>query len=287
MVNRSQHNSWKKQQSKSHSNPSQNSWKQRKSAAPVEPVPKHRSIRCMAEGPTPCRSIFSGWRQKSSKAPVEPMVTKSKHRCNESPLFQRACFDGLQPLFSTGWTDAQKSNHRCNESPLFQRACFDELQLLFSTGWTDGSESKHRCIGCTLFQNACLSWSANLFSTGWTDAPTEHAPVQWRKRGYCVRTPTATSLTQRDRLNRCPYFLYRRFFRWSRFFCRKLPTAMWPPPLYIRVPPGSFQLPLTPWKPEATLEKKRKSFEQKREDLVLSLCFNLEELILCKCSKCA
>ena len=127
----------------------------------------------------------------------------------------------------------------------------------------------------------------NLFSTGWTDAPTEHAPVQWRKRGYCVRTPTATSLTQRDRLNRCLYFLYRRFFRWSRFFCRKLPTAMWPPPLYIRVPPGSFQLPLTPWKPEATLEKKRKSFEQKREDLVLSLCFNLEELILCKCSKCA
>jgi len=164
---------------------------------------------------------------------------------------------------------------------------FGGLQLLFSTGWTDGSESKHRCIGCTLFQNACLSWSANLFSTGWTDAPTEHAPVQWRKRGYCVRTPTATSLTQRDRLNRCPYFLYRRFFRWSRFFCRKLPTAMWPPPLYIRVPPGSFQLPLTPWKPEATLEKKRKSFEQKREDLVLSLCFNLEELILCKCSKCA
>ena len=129
MVNRSQHNSWKKKQSKSHSNPSQNSWKQRKSAAPVEPVPKHRSIRCMAEGPTPCRSIFSGWRQKSSKAPVEPMVKKSKHRCNESPLFQRACFDGLQPLFSTGWTDAPKSKHRCNESPLFQRACFGGLQL--------------------------------------------------------------------------------------------------------------------------------------------------------------
>ena len=47
---------------------------------------------------------------------------------------------------------------------------------------------------------------ANLFSTGWTDAPTEHAPVQWCKRGYCVRIPTATSLTQKDRLNRCPYF---------------------------------------------------------------------------------
>ena len=76
MVNRSQHNSWKKKQSKSHSNPSQNSWKQRKSVAPVEPVPKHRSIRCMAEGPMPCRSIFSGWRQESSKAPVEPMVKK-------------------------------------------------------------------------------------------------------------------------------------------------------------------------------------------------------------------
>ena len=134
---------------------------------------------------------------------------------------------------------------------------FGGLQLLFSTGWTDGSESKHRCIGCTLFQNACLSWSVNLFSTGWSDAPTEHASVQWRKRGYCVRTPTVTNWTQRDRLNRCLYFLSRRFFRWSRFFCRKLPTAMWPPPLYIRVPPGSFQLPFDtlktwghPWEEE-------------------------------------
>ena len=162
MVNRSQHNSWKKQQSKSHSNPSQNSWKQRKSAAPVEPVPKHRSIRCMAEGPTPCRSIFSGWRQKSSEAPVEPMVMKSKHRC----------------------------------------------------------------IGCTLFQNTCLSWSVNLFSTGWTDAPTEHAPVQWRKPGYCVRTPTATIWTQTDRLNRRLKTDTHRFFRCSRFFCSGLPTAM-------------------------------------------------------------
>ena len=181
----------------------------------------------------------------------------------------------------------KKSKHRCNESPLFQRACFDGLQLLFSTGWTDGSESKHRCIGCTLFQNACLSWLANLFSTGWTDAPTEHAPGQWRKRGYCVRTPTATSLTQRDRLNRRLKFVTRRFFRWSRFFCSGLPMAMWPSPLYIRAPHGSFQLPLTPWILEATLVKKRKCFEQTREDLAICLCFNLEESILCKCSKCA
>ena len=94
----------------------------------------------------------------------------------------------------------------------------------------------HRCIGCTMFQKTCLSWSVNLFSTGWTDAPTEHAPVQWRKPGYCVRTPTATNWTQRDRLNRCFHFLTRRFFRWSRFFCSGLPTAMWPFPLYIRAP---------------------------------------------------
>ena len=32
--------------------------------------------------------------------------------------------------------------------------------------------------------------------------------------------------------------------------------------------PGSFEVPLTPLIPEATLEKKRKCFEQKSEDLV-------------------
>ena len=128
--------------------------------------------------------------------------------------------------FSTGWTDGQKSKHRCNGSSLFQRACFGGLQLLFSTGWTDASESKHRCIERPMFQRACLDWSVKLFSTGWTDAPTEHAPVHWSKPGHCVRTPTATIWTQRDRLNRRPKTDTHRFFRCSRFFCSGLPTAM-------------------------------------------------------------
>ena len=51
--------------------------------------------------------------------------------------------------------------------------------------------------------------------------------------------------------------------------------------------PSSFEVPLTSWIPEATLEKKRKCFEQKREDLVHCLWFNLEEFTLCKCNKCA
>ena len=103
----------------------------------------------------PCRSIFSGCRQESSQKLY-------KHRLNRR----------------------SKDKHRCIGCTLFQRACFGGLQLLFSTGWTDASESKHRCIKRPMFQRACLNWSVNLFSTGWTDAPTEHAPVQWRKRGY-------------------------------------------------------------------------------------------------------
>jgi len=65
------------------------------------------------------------------------------------------------------------------------------------------------------------------------------------------------------------FTLTRRFFRWSRFFCSGLPTAMWLSPLYIRAPPGSFKLPLTHWIPEATLEKKRECIEQKSDDLDL------------------
>ena len=81
--------------------------------------------------------------------------------------------------------------------------------------------------------------------------------------------PTATNWTQRDRLNRYFHFLTRRFFRWSRFFCSGLPTAMELFPLYIRAPPGSFELPLMHWIPEATLEKKRECIEQKSDDLEL------------------
>ena len=174
----------------------------------------------------PCRSIYSGWRQKSRLAPVEPMVKKNKHRCNESPLFQRACFGGLQPLFSTGWTDAPKSKHRCNESRLFQRAWLVDSNFSSAPVEPTVQKSKHRCIRSPMFQRACLDWSVKLFSTGWTDAPTEHAPVHWSKPGHCVRTPTATNWTQRDRLNRRLKTDTHRFFRCSRFFCNGLPTAM-------------------------------------------------------------
>ena len=101
-----------------------------------------------------------------------------------------------------------------------------------------------------------------------------------------LKTPTATNWTQRDRLNRRLIFITRRFFRWSQFFCSGLPTAMWPSPLYIRAPPGSFKLPLTHWITEATLEKWRECFEQWDEDLVHWLCSNLEESNRCMCSRC-
>jgi len=164
---------------------------------------------------------------------------------------------------------------------------FGGPQLAFSTGWTDASDTTIGALG--------VLWSREFV---WVDQWTSSTPVEpmpLRSMHRCndasldtvSEPPTATIWTQRDRLNRCLNFVTRRFFRRSRFFCSELTTAMWPPPLYIRAHHGSFQLPLTPWILEATLEKKRKCFEQKREDLVHCLWFKLEELILCKCSKCA
>ena len=201
-----------------------------------------------------CRSIFSGWRQKSSVAPVEPTLR------NQSTGASEVLCSREHVLVDFNFSSAPVEPTLQNQTT----GALDVLcpgTLVWVDQWTSSApvdpmslRSLHRCNNASVDTvselQRLLLWHRE---TGWTDA----------------------------------HFLYRRFFRWSRFFCRKLPTAMWPPPLYIRVPPGSFQLPLTPWKPEATLEKKRKSFEQKREDLVLSLCFNLEELILCKCSKCA
>ena len=128
---------------------------------------------------------------------------------------------------STGLTDALASVHPTfggsSDAPVGLSpldASWNQVKSLYITGWTDGPKQStgvldilcsrehvwwtstrlqhwlirrfknyHRCIRCTMFQRACLSWSENLFSTGWTDAPTEHAPVQWRKPGYCVKTP--------------------------------------------------------------------------------------------------
>ena len=170
---------------------------------------------------------------------------------------------------------------------MFQRACFGGPQLLFSTGWTDASESTTGALDV-------LCSREPVWVDQWTSsAPVEPMPLRSMHRcndaslDTVSETPTATNWTQRDRLNRRLKFVTRRFFRWSRFFCSELPTAMWPSPLYIRAPPDSFEVPLTPWIPEATLEKKRKCFEQKSEDLVHWLCFNLEEFNLCMYSKCA
>jgi hypothetical protein len=157
----------------------------------------------MAEGPTPCRSIFSGWRQKSSKAPVEPMVMKSKHRCNESPLFQRACFGGLQlssapvePTLRNQSTGAMKvlcsREHVLMDSnyssapvePTVQNQSTGALDVLCSRTlvwvdqWTSSApvepmplRSMHRCNDASVDTvselQRLLLWHRE---TGWTDA---------------------------------------------------------------------------------------------------------------------
>jgi len=113
---------------------------------------------------------------------------------------------------------------------------FGGPQLAFNTGWSDASKTT---IGA--FDVLC---SRELV---WVDQRTSSAPVEpmtLRRMHRCndasldtvSEPPTAIIWTQRDRLNRCLQFLTRRFFRWSRFFCSGLPTAMWPSPLYIRAP---------------------------------------------------
>ena len=151
---------------------------------------------------------------------------------------------------------------------------FGGHQLAFLTGWTDDSE--------TIIGALDVLCSRELV---WVDQWTSSAPVEpmpLRSMHLCndasldsvSEPPTATIWTQRDRLNRRLHFLTRRFFRWSCFFCSGLPTAMWPSPLYIRAPPGSFKLPLTHWIPEATLEKKKECFEPWDEDLELEFVLN-------------
>ena len=99
-----------------------------------------------------------------------------------------ASWNQVKSLYITGWTDGPKQS----------TGALDVLCSREHVWWTSTRlqhrlnrrlRINHRCIGCTMFQKACLSWSVNLFSTGWTDAPTDHAPVQWRKPRYCVRTP--------------------------------------------------------------------------------------------------
>ena len=117
---------------------------------------------------------------------------------------------------------------------------FGGPQLAFSTGWSDASETTIGALD--------VLYSRELI---WVDQWTSSAPVEpmpLRSMYRCndasldivSELPTITIWTQRDRLNRRPQLLIRRFFRWSRFFCSGLPTAMWPSPLYIRVPLAHF-----------------------------------------------
>jgi len=98
---------------------------------------------------------------------------------------------------------------------------------------------------------------------------------------------TATIWMQRDRFNQRYFNATHRFFRWSRFFCSGFATAMWPSPLYIKPLPGSFMMPLTHWIPQATQEKRRECFWATRWRSRARNCSKLEEIIFCKCSKCA
>ena len=60
--------------------------------------PYHRSIRCLAEVPTPCRSISLGSKLKSSQVTLYHRLNRqsqAKHRCIRCSLFQRACLVDL------------------------------------------------------------------------------------------------------------------------------------------------------------------------------------------------
>jgi len=70
-------------------------------------------------------------------------------------------------------------------------------------------------------------------------------------------------------------------------FLQWVATAMWPSPLYIKPLPGSFMMPLTHWIPQATQEKRRECFWATRWRSRARNCSKLEEIIFCKCSKCA
>ena len=103
-----------------------------------------------------------------------------------SPL--DASWNQVKSLYITCWTDGPKqSTGALDVFCSREHVWCTSTRLLYRLIWR--FRNNHRCIGCTMFQRACLSWSVNLFSTGWTDTPSEHAPVLWRKPGYCVRAP--------------------------------------------------------------------------------------------------
>jgi len=177
----------------------------------------------------PCRSISSGCRHESSQKLYSTGWTNGPKKstgaldvlCSRKHVLVEFNFSSapVEPTLqnqSTGAIDVLYSREHVLMDFNFSLAPVEPTLQKQSTGALD--------VPCS--STLVWSWSVNLFSTGWTHAPTEHAPVQWRKRGYYVRTPTATIWTQRDRLNRRLKSVNHRFFRCSRFFCSGLPTAM-------------------------------------------------------------
>ena len=165
----------------------------------------------------PCRSIFSGSRQESS-----------------------------QKLYSTGWTDGTKKSIGALDVLCSREHVLVDLNS--SSAPVEPTLQNQSTGALDVLCSRELVWVGQWTSS----APVE--PMSLRSMHRCndaslytvSEPPTAIIWTQRDRLNRCFQFLTCRFFRWSRFFCSGLPTAMWPSPLYIRAPHGSIQLPLTP-----------------------------------------
>ena len=155
-----------------------------------------------------------------------------------------ASWNQVKSLYITGWTDGPKQS----------TGALDVLCSREHVWWTSTRlqhrlnrrfRINHRCIGCTMFQKACLNWSVNLFSTGWTDDPSEHAPVQWCKPGYYVRTPNVYYLDTERPVEPTPSIsnpsvlpVVTIFLQWTSNGYVTLST------LY-KGTPGSFELPLT------------------------------------------
>ena len=166
------------------------------------------SVHLMLDGRSDALSAYLLWTQAGTKSKkplslVEPMVTR------------------LAPVYLGYYVP---------------ESMFGGPQLVFCTGWTDTSET------CTGVLDVLCSRELVWVDVRTSSAPVEPMPLRSMHRyndaslDTVSEPPMAIIWTQRDRLNWCLQFLTRRFFRWSRFFCSGLLTAMWPSPLYIRAP---------------------------------------------------
>ena len=161
---------------------------------------------------------------------------------------------------STGWTDGQKISTGAMEVPCSREHVLVDFNL--SSAPVEPTLQNQSTGALDVLCSRTLVWVDQWTSS----APVDPMPLRSMHRCNDTSVDTVSELQRLLLWHRetgwtdARIFIYRRFFRWSRFFCRKLPTAMWPPPLYIRVPPGSFQLPFDtlktwgrPWEEEKEL----------------------------------